>query len=90
MIKHHPHIPEIITPFTLIRNATLVSMDTTIGNATATDILIDGEKIAVVGKPLNAVGLPWWTPAISSSLQATSMRIPGGGNIQLLVTCPPV
>ena len=43
-------------PLNLIKNATLVSMDNTIGNPTATDILIDGEKIAAVGKQLNAAG----------------------------------
>lgn len=39
---------------TLIKNATLVSMDAKIGNPTGTDILIDGEKIAAVGKNLAA------------------------------------
>ena len=41
---------------TLIKNATLVSMDNAIGNPRDTDILIDGEKIAAVGKNLNADG----------------------------------
>ncbi len=40
----------------LIRNATLVSMDPTIGNPSGTDILIDGEKIAAVGKNIAAEG----------------------------------
>ena len=35
---------------TLIRNATLVSMDPQIGNPEATDILIDGAIIAAVGR----------------------------------------
>jgi 5-methylthioadenosine/S-adenosylhomocysteine deaminase len=41
---------------TLIRNATLVSMDPEIGNPSATDILIEGGKIAAVGKNLSADG----------------------------------
>jgi cytosine/adenosine deaminase-related metal-dependent hydrolase len=41
---------------TLIRNATLVSMDPAIGNPEQTDILIEGEKIAAVGKSLSAAG----------------------------------
>ncbi len=41
---------------TLIRNATLVSMDPQIGNPAATDILIDGKKIAAVGKNLSPDG----------------------------------
>ena len=39
---------------TLIRNATLISMDPQIGNPLATDILIDGERIAAVGRNLAA------------------------------------
>ena len=39
---------------TLIKNATLVSMDPKIGNPEGADILIDGEKIAAVGKNLLA------------------------------------
>lgn len=39
---------------TLIRNATLVSMDPQIGNPEATDILIDGAIIAAVGRNLSA------------------------------------
>ena len=37
---------------TLIRNATLVSMDPGIGNPLNTDILVDGERIAAVGRNL--------------------------------------
>ena len=43
-------------PRTLIKNATLVSMDPVIGNPDKTDILIEGEKIAAIGKNLNAGG----------------------------------
>ena len=39
---------------TLIKNATLVSMDPGIGNPAGTDILIDGERIAAVGRNLSA------------------------------------
>jgi 5-methylthioadenosine/S-adenosylhomocysteine deaminase len=39
---------------TLIKNTTLVSMDPKIGNPAGADILIDGEKIAAVGKNLAA------------------------------------
>ena len=39
---------------TLIKNATLISMDPQIGNPPATDVLIDGERIAAVGKNLAA------------------------------------
>ena len=41
---------------TLIRNATLVSMDSQIGNPVNTDILIDGERIAAVGRNLSTDG----------------------------------
>jgi 5-methylthioadenosine/S-adenosylhomocysteine deaminase len=40
----------------LIRNATIVSMDPRIGSPAATDILIDGAKIAAVGKNLSVDG----------------------------------
>jgi len=39
---------------TLIRNATVVSMDPSIGDLDGGDILIDGDKIAAVGRQLSA------------------------------------
>src|SRR4029077_4769093 len=39
---------------TLIKNATLISMDPQIGNPLATDILLEGERIAAVGRNLAA------------------------------------
>ena len=41
---------------TLIRNATIVSMDAAIGDIDAGDILIDGDRIAEVGRNIDAPG----------------------------------
>jgi cytosine/adenosine deaminase-related metal-dependent hydrolase len=43
-------------PLTLIKNATLVTMDPAIGDLETGDLLIDGEKIAAVGRNLSAPG----------------------------------
>jgi cytosine/adenosine deaminase-related metal-dependent hydrolase len=45
-----------MTSRTLIKNATVVSMDPVIGDVDGGDILIDGEKIAAVGRNLAAEG----------------------------------
>ncbi|HWP88181.1 MAG TPA: 5-methylthioadenosine deaminase, partial [Burkholderiales bacterium] len=39
---------------TLIKNATIVSMDPAIGDLDGGDILIDGEKIVAVGRHIEA------------------------------------
>ncbi|MCC7485612.1 MAG: amidohydrolase family protein [Burkholderiales bacterium] len=41
---------------TLIRNATVVSVDPAIGNPGGTDILVEGDRIAAVGRNLAAAG----------------------------------